>query len=132
MVRQKIGAVALVVRDYDEAKAWYTQVLGFDLVEDTPLSGGKRWLVVAPPGAGGGTALLLARAATEEQAGRMGNQTGGRVFLFLNTDDFRRDHAALTARGVVFREAPREEAYGTVAVFEDLYGNLWDLLQLKA
>lgn len=132
MVRQKIGTVALVVRDYDEAKAWYTRVLGFDLVEDTPLSGGKRWLVVAPPGAGGGTALLLARAATEEQAGRMGNQTGGRVFLFLNTDDFRRDHAALTARGVVFREAPREEAYGTVAVFEDLYGNLWDLLQLKA
>lgn len=132
MTRQKIGTVALVVRDYDEAKAWYTRVLGFDLVEDTPLSGGKRWLVVAPPGAGGGTALLLARAATEEQAGRMGNQTGGRVFLFLNTDDFRRDHAALTARGVVFREAPREEAYGTVAVFEDLYGNLWDLLQLKA
>jgi catechol 2,3-dioxygenase-like lactoylglutathione lyase family enzyme len=126
---QRIGAVTLVVRDYDEAKAWYTEVLGFDLVEDTPLGDGKRWLLVAPPG---GPNLLLARAATPEQEGRIGDQTGGRVFLFLHTDDFRRDHAAMTARGVVFRETPREEAYGTVAVFEDLYGNLWDLLQLKA
>jgi catechol 2,3-dioxygenase-like lactoylglutathione lyase family enzyme len=126
---QRIGAVTLVVRDYDEAKAWYTEVLGFDPVEDTPLGDGKRWLLVAPPG---GPNLLLARAATPEQESRIGDQTGGRVFLFLHTDDFRRDHAAMTARGVVFREAPREETYGTVAVFEDLYGNLWDLLQLKA
>jgi len=126
---QRIGAVTLVVRDYDEAKAWYTEVLGFDLVEDTPLGDGKRWLLVAPPG---GPTLLLARAATPEQESRIGDQTGGRVFLFLHTDDFRRDHAAMTVRGVVFRETPREETYGTVAVFEDLYGNLWDLLQLKA
>ena len=125
---QRIGAVTLVVRDYDEAKAWYTEVLGFDLVEDTSLGDGKRWLLVAPPG---GPNLLLARAATPEQESRIGDQTGGRVFLFLHTDDFRRDHAAMTARGVVFREAPREEAYATVAVFEDLYCNLWDLLQLK-
>ncbi|MBW8727685.1 MAG: VOC family protein [Inquilinus limosus] len=129
MAQQQIGAVALVVRDYDEAKAWYTGVLGFDLVEDTPMGDGKRWLLVAPPG---GPNLLLAQAATPEQESRIGDQTGGRVFLFLHTDDFRRDHAAMTARGVMFRETPREEAYGTVAVFEDLYGNLWDLLQLKA
>ncbi|MGO1079324.1 VOC family protein [Inquilinus sp. CA228] len=128
---QRIGAVTLVVRDYDEARAWCTGVLGFELVEDTPLGGGKRWLMVAPPG-GGGPNLLLARAATPEQESRIGDQTGGRVFLFLHTDDFWRDHAAMSARGVVFREIPREEAYGTVAVFEDLYGNLWDLLQLKA
>ena len=128
MAQQQIGAVAVVVRDYDEAKAWYTGVLGFDLVEDTPMGDGKRWLLVAPPG---GPNLLLARAATPEQESRIGDQTGGRVFLFLHTDDFRRDHAAMTARGVVFREAPREEAYATVAVFEDLYCNLWDLLQLK-
>lgn len=126
---QRIGAVTLVVRDYDEAKAWYTEMLGFELVEDTPLGDGKRWLLVAPPG---GPNLLLARAATPEQESRIGDQTGGRVLLFLHTDDFRRDHAAMAARGVVFRETPREEAYGTVAVFEDLYGNLWDLLQLKA
>jgi catechol 2,3-dioxygenase-like lactoylglutathione lyase family enzyme len=130
MAQQRIGAVTVVVRDYDEAKAWYTGVLGFDLVEDTPMGGGKRWLLVAPPG-GGGPNLLLARAATPEQESRIGDQTGGRVFLFLHTDDFRRDHAAMTARGVVFRETPREEAYATVAVFEDLYGNLWDLLQPK-
>jgi catechol 2,3-dioxygenase-like lactoylglutathione lyase family enzyme len=129
MAQQQIGAVAVVVRDYDEAKAWYTGVLGFDPVEDTPMGDGKRWLLVAPPG---GPNLLLARAATPEQESRIGDQTGGRVFLFLHTDDFRRDHAAMTARGVVFREAPREEAYGIVAVFEDLYGNLWDLLQLKS
>jgi catechol 2,3-dioxygenase-like lactoylglutathione lyase family enzyme len=128
MAQQQIGAVTVVVRDYDEAKAWYTGVLGFDLVEDTPMGDGKRWLLVAPPG---GPNLLLARAATPEQESRIGDQTGGRVFLFLHTDDFRRDHAAMTTRGVVFRETPREEAYGTVAVFEDLYGNLWDLLELK-
>jgi catechol 2,3-dioxygenase-like lactoylglutathione lyase family enzyme len=129
MAQQRIGAVTVVVRDYDEAKAWYIGVLGFDMVEDTPMGDGKRWLLVAPPG---GPNLLLARAATPEQESRIGDQTGGRVFLFLHTDDFRRDHAAMTARGVVFREAPREEAYGIVAVFEDLYGNLWDLLQLKS
>lgn len=128
MAQQRIGAVTVVVRDYDEAKAWYTGMLGFDLVDDTPLGDGKRWLLVAPPG---GPNLLLARAATPEQESRIGDQTGGRVFLFLHTDDFRRDHAAMTARGVVFRETPREEDYGTVAVFEDLYGNLWDLLELK-
>ncbi|MGF6229866.1 catechol 2,3-dioxygenase-like lactoylglutathione lyase family enzyme [Inquilinus ginsengisoli] len=129
MAQRQIGAVTVVVRDYDEAKAWYTGMLGFDLVEDTPMGDGKRWLLVAPPG---GPNLLLARAATPEQESRIGDQTGGRVFLFLHTDDFRRDHAAMTARGVAFRETPREEAYGTVAVFEDLYGNLWDLLQLKS
>lgn len=129
MTRQHIGAVALVVRDYDQARAYYTEVLGFDLIEDTPLGGGKRWLLVAPPG-GGGTRLLLAQAATPEQATRIGDQTGGRVFLFLHTDDFWRDHRAMTARGVVFCEEPREEGYGTVAVFQDLYGNRWDLLQL--
>jgi catechol 2,3-dioxygenase-like lactoylglutathione lyase family enzyme len=126
MAQQQIGAVTVVVRDYDEAKAWYTGVLGFELVEDTPMDGGKRWLLVAPPG---GPNLLLARAATPEQESRIGDQAGGRVFLFLHTDDFWRDHAAMSARGVVFRETPREEAYATVAVFEDLYGNLWDLLQ---
>ncbi|MDR6290379.1 MULTISPECIES: VOC family protein [Inquilinus] len=131
MTRQHIGAITLVVRDYDEAKAWYTGVLGFEPVADTPLGDGKRWLLVAPPG-GQGPSLLLAQAATPEQESRIGDQTGGRVALFLHTDDFWRDHRAMTARGVVFRETPREESYATVAVFEDLYGNLWDLLQPKA
>ena len=126
---QQIGAIALLVRDYDEAIAYYTRVLGFDLIEDTPLPGGKRWVRVAPPG-GRGTALLLARAAGEAQSARVGDQTGGRVFLFLHTDDFWRDFAALGARGVQFTEEPRREAYGTVAVFVDLYGNRWDLLEL--
>ncbi|MGZ8378658.1 MAG: VOC family protein [Gemmatirosa sp.] len=123
-----IAHVALVVRDYDEAIAWYRDVLGFALREDTALGDGKRWVLVAPPGAGG-TALLLARAASPAQLARVGDQTGGRVFLFLRTDDFARDHAAMQARGVRFVEAPRHEAYGTVAVFEDLYGNRWDLLE---
>ena len=130
---QWITHVALVVRDYDEAIAYYTGVLGFTLVEDTPLGGAKRWVVVAPPrrGADGSesAALLLARAATPEQAARVGDQTGGRVFLFLETDDFDRDYAAMRARGVEFVEAPRREAYGSVAVFRDLYGNRWDLVQ---
>jgi len=126
---QRIGSVTLVVREYDEAIAWYTGALGFELVEDTPLGGGKRWVLVAPRG-GAGTALLLARAAGAAQASRIGNQTGGRVFLFLHTDDFHRDHAAMTARGVRFTEPPRVESYGTVAVFLDLYGNRWDLLEL--
>jgi len=126
---QRIGSVTLVVREYDEAIAWYTGALGFELVEDTPLGGGKRWVLVAPRG-GAGTALLLARAAGAAQASRIGNQTGGRVFLFLHTDDFHRDHAAMLARGVRFEERPRVEPYGTVAVFRDLYGNRWDLLEL--
>ncbi|HJU39864.1 MAG TPA: VOC family protein [Tahibacter sp.] len=129
-MKQSIGVLTLVVRDYDEAIAFYTRALGFELVDDIDMGGGKRWVVVAPRGSDGAR-LLLARAVTPEQASRIGNQTGGRVFLFLHTDDFARDHATMLANGVAFREAPRHEAYGTVAVFEDLYGNAWDLLQLK-
>jgi catechol 2,3-dioxygenase-like lactoylglutathione lyase family enzyme len=128
---QQIAAIALLVRDYDEAIDYYTRVLGFDLLEDTPLAGGKRWVRVAPAG-GRGTALLLARAANEQQRARVGDQTGGRVFLFLHTDDFWRDFAAMRSRGVQFAEEPRQEAYGTVAVFVDLYGNRWDLLELAS
>lgn len=127
---QFIGAVSLVVPDYDEAIAYYTEVFGFELIEDSALGNGKRWVLVAPPGSHG-TRLLLARAATPAQRERVGDQTGGRVFLFLHTDDFRRDHAAFIARSVEFVEVPREESYGTVAVFKDRYGNRWDLLQLK-
>jgi len=127
---QKIGYVALLVRDYDEALAFYTGVLGFTLIEDTVLGDGKRWVLVAPPG-DAGTCLLLAKATTPEQAARIGDQTGGRVFLFLHTDDFWRDYHALRARGLQFTEEPRVESYGTVAVFVDLYGNRWDLLELK-
>jgi catechol 2,3-dioxygenase-like lactoylglutathione lyase family enzyme len=127
---QTLGHVALVVRDYDEALAFFTRKLNFRVVEDTRLSADKRWLLIAPPGSQG-TTLLLARAATPEQASRIGNQTGGRVFLFLHTDDFWHDYREMTARKVKFTREPREEAYGTVAVFEDLYGNQWDLLQLK-
>jgi catechol 2,3-dioxygenase-like lactoylglutathione lyase family enzyme len=126
---QKIGYVTLLVRDYAEAIDYFTRVLGFELIEDTRLTDDKRWVLVAPPGSHG-TCLLLAKAATSDQVARVGNQSGGRVFLFLHTDDFRRDHEDLRSRGVVFRDAPRQEAYGTVAVFEDLYGNRWDLLQL--
>lgn len=132
--KQKIGYIALVVREYDEAIAFFSGKLGFVLVEDTFLGGEKRWVLMEPPnsaGSGSGTQLLLARAATPEQATRIGNQSGGRVFLFLHTDDFWRDYNAFTARGVIFRRPPKEESYGTVAVFEDLYGNLWDLLELK-
>jgi catechol 2,3-dioxygenase-like lactoylglutathione lyase family enzyme len=132
---QSIGYVALVVRDYDEALAFFTHSLGFTVVEDSVAqdrSGkNKRWVLVRPPGSGGAD-LLLARASTPEQESRIGNQTGGRVFLFLHTDDFWRDYRAMIARGVKFIREPRKEAYGTVAVFEDLYGNKWDLLQLKA
>jgi len=121
--------VALVVRDYDEAIEFYTQKLHFTLVEDTyQPEQDKRWVVVAPPGSTG-TTLLLARASKPEQEPAIGNQTGGRVFLFLETDDFWRDYQAYKAKGVVFVREPREESYGTVAVFKDLYGNLWDLLQ---
>jgi catechol 2,3-dioxygenase-like lactoylglutathione lyase family enzyme len=126
---QTIAHVALVVRDYDEAIAWFTHALGFVLVADNDLGAGKRWVLVAPRG--GGVQLLLARAAAPDQQARIGNQTGGRVFLFLETDDFRRDHEAFRSRGVNFLEAPRRESYGTVAVFEDLYGNRWDLLQRR-
>lgn len=127
--QRSIATVALVVRDYDEALAWYTGVLGFDCIEDTNLGGGKRWVVVGPGGRG--ARLLLAKAATGGQAERIGDQTGGRVFLFLETGDFTRDYYALSARGVRFAEAPREERYGTVAVFKDLYGNRWDLIEPK-
>jgi len=126
---RSIGYVALLVRDYDEARDWFAGVLGFDCVEDTPLGGGRRWVMVRPPG-DAGPCLVLARAEGAAQAARVGDQTGGRVFLFLHTDDFYRDHAALRARGVAFAETPRHEAYGIVAVFTDLYGNRWDLLQL--
>jgi catechol 2,3-dioxygenase-like lactoylglutathione lyase family enzyme len=125
---QRLGHVALVVREYDEAIAFYTHSLGFQLIEDADLGNGKRWVLVRPPGSTG-TDLLLARAVTLEQASRIGNQTGGRVFLFLHTDDFWRDYRAMTARGVKFVRPPSEESYGTVAVFEDLYGNKWDLIQ---
>jgi catechol 2,3-dioxygenase-like lactoylglutathione lyase family enzyme len=127
-LRQSIIHIALVVRDYDEAITFYTQKLGFTLLEDTDQpEQGKRWVVVAPPG-DGGTSLLLARAATSEQAACIGNQAGGRVFLFLRTDDFWRDYDALQERGVHFVREPTQAEYGTVAVFEDLYGNRWDLI----
>jgi catechol 2,3-dioxygenase-like lactoylglutathione lyase family enzyme len=126
-----IGQVALVVREYDEALDFYVGTLGFTLVEDTYIpEQDKRWVVVAPPGASE-SRLLLARAVGEQQASRIGNQTGGRVLLFLYTDDFWRDFHAYKAKGVAFVREPKEERYGTVAVFQDLYGNLWDLLQLK-
>jgi len=124
---QQISLTALVVADYDEAIAFYVQKLGFTLTSDLPQADGKRWVVVTPPGSACG--LLLTRAVTDAQAARIGDQTGGRVGLFLSTDDFARDHAAMTAAGVAFLEAPRQEPYATVAVFQDLYGNRWDLLQ---
>ena len=130
-MKQSIGYVALVVRDYDEAIDFYVGTLGFTLIEDTYIEAqNKRWVLVAPPGATE-SRLLLARAVGEEQSARIGNQTGGRVFLFLHTDDFWRDYKAYNDKGVVFARQPKEEGYGTVAVFEDLYGNRWDLLQLK-
>lgn len=125
---QRLAQVALVVRDYDEAIAWFTGKLGFVLVEDEAQpEQAKRWVVVAPPG-GGGASLLLARAASPEQASSIGNQSGGRVFLFLHTDDFGRDFDRFRAAGVRFVREPKAAPYGTVAVFEDLYGNLWDLI----
>lgn len=123
----RLGAVSLLVRDYDEAIAFYVGKLGFDLSEDRDMGGGKRWVRVTPKG--GEASLLLARATTDEQRARVGDQAGGRVWLFLETDDFARDHAAWIAAGVRFREAPRHEPYGMVAVFEDLYGNAWDLIE---
>lgn len=127
---QTIASVALVVRDYDEAIAYYSGVLGFELIEDAPLGAGKRWVVVQPRGSMG-TSLLLARATTPEQESRIGNQTGGRVFLFLHTDDLGRDYDLYRERGVAFIETPREEDYGRVVVFTDLYGNKWDLVERK-
>ena len=129
-MRQSLVHVALVVRDYDEAIDFYTKTLRFTVVEDSyQPEQDKRWVVVAPPGSHGST-LLLARASTPEQESFIGNQTGGRVFLFLNTDDFWRDYNEMVERGVRFVREPKTEDYGIVAVFEDLYGNLWDLLQL--
>ena len=127
---QSLAHIALVVRDYDEAIAWFTQVLGFTLVADEhQLEQDKRWVLVAPPGAGADAAtLLLARASTPEQEAFIGDQAGGRVFLFLATDDFDRDYSAYRARGIRFVRPPAEHPYGKVAVFEDLYGNLWDLI----
>lgn len=128
-MQQRIGLVALVVRDYDEAIAWYTQMLRFTLVEDTyQPAQDKRWVVIAPPGGGGGTSLLLARASSPGQRQAVGNQAGGRVFLFLQTDDFWRDYEAMRAAGVEFVRQPSVQDYGTVAVFVDLYGTKWDLV----
>ena len=126
---RRIASVALVVRDYDEALAFYRDALGFDVLNDSDLGDGKRWIEVAP--SGGGTTLLLAGATNPRQLDAVGNQSGGRVFLFLETDDFERDYEAMQSRGVQFVEQPRREAYGTVAVFADLYGNRWDLIQPK-
>ncbi len=136
-----INTISLLVHDYDEAIAFYTEILGFQLLEDTAIANSdKRWVVISPCSADStandeqvagrsGANLLLAKASGEQQTKAVGNQAGGRVFLFLNTDDFWRDHALMINAGVTFNEAPREEAYGIVAVFQDLYGNLWDLIQ---
>lgn len=126
-MKQSLVHIALVVADYDEAIAYYTQTLGFTLLEDSIQSETKRWVLVAPPGSV--TSLLLAKATSDEQQSRIGNQTGGRVFLFLHTDDFWRDYKNLQTKGVKFVRGPAEEIYGTVAVFQDLYGNLWDLIE---
>ncbi|MER8388905.1 VOC family protein [Mesorhizobium sp. M0166] len=128
--RRSIATVALLVANYDEAISWYVDRLGFVLTEDVDLGGGKRWVTIMP-GKGQGARLLLAEASGDAQREAIGNQTGGRVFLFLETDDFARDHALMLEKGVEFREAPRHEVYGTVAVFADLYGNLWDLIEPK-
>ena len=132
-MKQTLGLVALVVRDYDEALAFYVGKLGFRLVEDSFVpEQNKRWVVIEPPGAAGaGSKLLLARGVGDEQTSRIGNQTGGRVFLFLYTDDFWRDFNAYKAKGVEFHREPSQAPYGTVAVFKDLYGTLWDLVELK-
>jgi len=130
-MEQRISLVTYLVKSYDEAIKFFVEKLEFELVEDTSLESeqpGKRWVVVRPRGSKG-SALLLAKAVDNSQSAAVGNQSGGRVFLFLNTDDFWRDHKAMKAKGVVFTQAPREEAYGTVAVFLDLYGNKWDLIQ---
>lgn len=129
-MKRHIGAISLLVRDYDEAILFYVDKLGFRIQEDTDMGNGKRWIRVAPHDSAD-SCILLAKAASPEQLSRVGNQTGGRIFLFLHTDDFQRDHDAMKANGVRFLEEPRHESYGMVAVFEDLYGNKWDLLELK-
>jgi catechol 2,3-dioxygenase-like lactoylglutathione lyase family enzyme len=129
-VQQQIGSITLVVENYDDAIEFYTQKLQFTLEEDTDLGSGKRWVQVSPPNSNG-TNLLLAQASTDEQRQVIGNQTGGRVFLFLQTNDFWRDYEVMKSKGVIFHEEPRDEEYGTVVVFQDLYGNKWDLLQLN-
>jgi len=129
-LKQHISSIALVVAEYDEAIDWYTRVLGFVVVEDTVQSADKRWVLLSPPGAQE-TRLLLAKASNPQQRERVGDQAGGRVFLLLQTDDFWSDYRRMQMQGATFCEEPREEAYGTVVVFEDLYGNRWDLLQLK-
>ena len=129
-MNQHIAQVTFLVRDYDVAIEFFTQALGFAVVEDVPLGGGKRWVLVSPPGSSG-IRLLLAKAVTPEQDAAVGRQGGGRVFLFLHTDDFWRDFRRMVSRGVKFAGEPREETYGTVAVFADLYGNNWDLLERK-
>ncbi|MCF6401468.1 VOC family protein [Chitinophaga filiformis] len=128
-MKQKIAHITLVVDNYDDAIRFYTEKLHFTLVEDTPLGNNKRWVLVAPPGSEGSCCLLLAQAVGEEQKSRVGNQTGGRVFLFLYTDNFERDFRNLLDKGVKIVRQPVQEPYGTVAVFEDLYGNRWDLIQ---
>jgi catechol 2,3-dioxygenase-like lactoylglutathione lyase family enzyme len=130
-MKRKIVHIAIVVRDYDEAIEFYTQKLGFTLLEDTVLSETKRWVLVAPENDTSGCALLLAKAVNEIQESRVGNQTGGRVFLFLDTDDFYRDYHDFMAKGIKFVREPSQEDYGIVAVFEDLYGNLWDLIEYR-
>jgi len=130
MTNQRIGALTFVVSDYDEAIKFFTQKLGFTLLEDTPLEEGKRWVLVAPRGSTG-TDLLLAKADSPSQELAIGNQTGGRVFLFLHTDDFWHDYNEMKSRSIKFAETPRTEPYGTVAVFFDLYDNKWDLIELK-
>ena len=131
-MQQRIAHVALVVADYDEAIAFYTKKLHFTLVDDTyQPAQDKRWVVVAPPGGNGGTTLLLARASNPEQAQFVGNQSGGRVFLFLQTDDFWRDYNEMSAAGIKFVRPPSEQDYGIVAVWEDLYGNRWDLVEYQ-
>lgn len=129
-MKQSIAHIALVVADYDEAIRFYTETLGFELIEDTPLSETKRWVKVAPKGSDG-CELLLAKGVGEEQCSRIGNQTGGRVFLFLRTDDFWRDYNEYLSKGVKFVREPKVEEYGTVAVFADLHGNLWDLIEFS-
>jgi len=137
-MKQTIGAISLLVRDYDEAISFYVDKLGFTLIEDTDMGAGKRWILVAPPDSPGAlrsdsgqACLLLAKAVSPEQQSRIGNQTGGRVFLFLHTDNFQRDYESMKSDGVRFLEEPRNESYGMVVVFEDLYGNKWDLLEMK-
>lgn len=130
-MQQHLAAVSILVRDYDEAIAYYTEVLSFSLTSDVDLGGGKRWVTVTPPG-DSACSLLLAAASTPEQEAQIGFQSGGRVFLFLHTDDFQRDYAAMRSRGVEFVESPRHETYGTVVVFEDLYGNRWDLIEPRS